>query len=32
VCGPAAVQRLFAMAALDESFEMVTEPPVPAAP
>jgi hypothetical protein len=26
------VRWLFAMAALDESFEMVTEPPVPAAP
>ena len=32
VRGPATVQRLFAMAALDESFEMVSEPPVPAAP
>jgi anti-anti-sigma factor len=32
VRGPAAVQRRFAMAALDESFEMVSELPVAAAP
>jgi anti-anti-sigma factor len=32
VRGPAAIQRVFAVAALEETFEMVSEPPVPAAP
>jgi anti-anti-sigma factor len=31
VRGPAAIQRIFAVAALEETFEMVSEPPVPAA-
>jgi anti-anti-sigma factor len=31
VRGPAAVQRLFALSAVDEAFEIVNEPPVTAA-
>jgi anti-sigma B factor antagonist len=31
VRGPAAIQRIFAVAALEETFEIVSEPPVPAA-